>query len=419
MTVLMGRGEIRASKGPAGAPRDPALAEWLGAGAASVAGQVVTSQTSLQASAVYACVRNTAETMASMPCVLKRATEGETGRRRTTDATEHPLYHVLLREPNEWQTAFDFWGTAVEHLQLRGNFYARIRRNGSGQTVALDPLHPDRVTPYWTRNRRPAYEHRPTDGPREILLAGEVLHVRGPLQGDGLKGASPITLHRETVGMALASRDYGARLFRNDARPSGVLEMDGTLDDEPFQRLKDGWQDAYGGVNRHNVAILEHGAKYRNIGMTNEDAQYLETRGFTDVEIARLFRVPPHKIGIKSQMTLNNIEHQNREWVTDTLMPVARRIEDPISRDLLTARGRRTLFARFDFGELLRGDVKAQTEAHTKGIQWGYYCPNDVRERMQLNPIGPEGDVYLTPVNMQAMTALLPDSDDERDDDET
>ena len=229
------------------------------------------------------------------------------------------------------------------------------------------------------------------------------------MQGDGLMGASPIALHRETFGMALASRDYGARLFANDARPRGVLEMDPghALDEMGFERLKASWKKAYSGEDRHGVAILEQGTKFRSIGMTNEDAQYLQTRGHTDIEIARLFRIPPHKIGIKTQMTFNNIEHQNREWVTDTLMPLARRIEDAISRDLLTPAGRRELAARFDFGELLRGDAKAQTEVNTKGIQWGYFSPNDVRERLGLNPIGPEGDVYVSPVNMQPMAALL------------
>ena len=399
--------ESRTSKSNLGHPGDPVLSNWLGLSEPSASGQVVTVKTALHASAVYACVRNTAETIASLPCVLKRVSRDEAGRRRTEDATVHPLHGVLLNTPNNWQTAFDFWAGVVEHLQLRGNHYSKIRRNGAGRTVALEPLHPDRVQPYWTRNRRPAYDHQPENGPREILLASEVFHVRGPLQEDGLMGMSPIQVHRETVGMALASRDYGARLFANDTRPRGVLSVDGVLNSEAHERLREQWRKTYGGPDRHGTAILEENAKFQSIGMTNEDAQYLETRGFTDAEIARLFRTPPHKIGIKTQMTLNNIEHQNREWVTDTLMPLARRIEDAISRDLMTAQGRSSLKAMFEFAELLRGDVKAQTEANTKGVQWGYYSPNDVRERLGLNPIGPEGDVYVTPANMMAMESLL------------
>ena len=406
LIVLLG-GERRAAKGPSGPPRDPVIAEWMGSGAASASGQTVTVRTALQASAVFACVRNTAETIASLPCVLKRVMVDQAGRRRSEDATDHPLHDVLLRTPNSWQTPFDFWEMLVEHVQLRGNHYSRIVRNGAGRTVALEPLHPNHMTPYWTRDHRPAYVHQPEHGPREILLAGEVFHVRGPLQGDGLMGATPIALHRETFGMALASRDYGARLFANDTRPIGVLQMEGKLDDESLQRLKANWHDAYGGGNRHRLAILEQGLMFNNIGMSNEDAQYIETRGFTDLEIARLFRVPPYKIGILEKSTLNNVEQQNRAWVTDTLVPLARRIETAVVRDLMTPHGRQRFAAMFEFDQLLRGDVKVQSEAHAKGIQWGWYSPNDVRERLGANSIGPEGDVYVTPVNMVAMESLL------------
>ena len=398
--------ESRASKTDLGHPGTPALAEWLGAGAPSASGQVVTATTALQASAVYACVRNTAETIASLPCLLKRVSRDDAGRRRTEDAVAHPLHGVLLNAPNDWQTSFDFWEMVVEHLQLRGNHYSRVIRNGAGRTVALEPLHPDRVTPYWTRDRRPAYEYQPDDGAREILLTGEVFHVRGPLQDDGLAGMSPIRIHRETIGMMLAARDYGARFLANDARPSGVLMVPG-LTDEGRDRLKRNWREAYGGPNRHGTAVLEGDAKFQNIGMSNADAQFLQLIGATDLEIARLFRVPPYKIGIIEKSTFNNVEQQNRAFVTDTLMPLVRRIEDAIARDLMTAQGRRTLKAMFDFGELLRGDVKAQTEANAKGIQWGWDSPNDVRERQGRNPIGPEGDVYVSPVNMQPMEALL------------
>ena len=129
-------------------------------------------------------------------------------------------------------------------------------------------------------------------------------------------GMTPIAIHRETIGMALASRDYGARLFANDARPRGVLEIEGVLGEEAFNRLQASWRETYAGENRHGVAILEQKAKFHSIGMTNEDAQYLETRGYTDLEIARLYRVPPYKIGILEKSTLNNVEQQNRAWIT-------------------------------------------------------------------------------------------------------
>ncbi len=385
---------------------------WLQAGAVSAAGQTVTASSALQSSAVYACVRNTADTVASLPCVLRRLTVDDAGRRRSEEAANHPLYRVLLETPNAWQTAFEYWRTLVWHVQLRGNHYSRVLRNGAGRTTALEPLHPDRVRPYWTREGRPAYALQAAEGRPEILLPREVFHVRGPQEGDGLLGMTPVEIHRETIGMALAARDYGARFFANDARPSGVLTAPG-LNDEGLARLKRDWGEAYGGGNRHGTAVLEDGVKFENIGMSNADAQFLELIGATDLQIARLWRIPPHKIGIKTQMTLNNIEHQNREWVTDTLMPLARSIEDAVCRDLLSAGARRSLTARFDFAELLRGDVKARTEANARGIRWGWFSPNEVREREGLNPIGPQGDVYVSPANMQSMRAAAAAEEEE------
>ena len=369
--------ERRASKTAGVALSDPVLAEWLGSGTMSAAGQTVTVNTALQASAVYACVRNTAETIASLPCVLKRVSRDEGGRKRSEDALDHPLFSVLLEAPNAWQTAFDYWEMVVEHLELRGNHYARVVRDKNGQTMALEPLHPDRVRPLWS-NGRPAYEVQPRKetgrSGRDILLSEEVFHIRGPLQGDGLMGSSPIRNHCETIGLALAARDYGARFFANDARPSGILNVPG-LNEEGQLRLKREWQEAFGGPNRHRTAVLEEEAKYQNIGMSNQDAQFLELVGATDLQIARLFRTPPYKIGIIEKSTFNNVEQQNRAWVTDKLAPLAQRIEDAIARDLLTTQGRRALVARFDFSELLRGDIKTRTEANAKNIQWGVPVP--------------------------------------------
>ena len=122
---------------------DPALSALLGWTEPTASGQAVTAQTALQASAVFACVRNTAETIAALPCTLRRLSRDEDGRRRTEDAVAHPLYSVLLNSPNDWQTTFDYWAMGVEHLQLRSNHYTRIIRSGAGRTVALEPLQPD------------------------------------------------------------------------------------------------------------------------------------------------------------------------------------------------------------------------------------------------------------------------------------
>ena len=379
-------------------PRDPALAELWGE-APSSSGQVVNPKTALSSSVVFACVRNTAETLASLPCLLKRIEIDDKNRRRVYNAINHPLFPVLSQTPNRWQTAFEFWELAITHLELRGNSYSYIVRNAIGQVTELIPIHPDTIMPFWTRDKMPAYQWTPMNGPSEVLLFGEVLHIRNFTYGDGLLGSNPIKMHRETIGVALASRDHGARLFANDARPRGVLYTDKTLFDPAQKRMAKDWGEKYGGQNRGRIAILEEGLKYTSLSMSNEDAQYIQSRGWDALEIARLFRTPPSKVGITEKSTFNNVEQQNRNWVTDKIGPITRRCVMAVVRDCLTATGRKTFAPLFDLAGLLMGDLKARTDHYSKGIQWGWWSPNDVREKEGENPIE-EGDVYRSPLNM-------------------
>ena len=386
-------------------PRDPALADLFG-DSPSASGQSVTAKSSLSSSVVFACIRNTSETLASLPCRLKRFEIDEKGRRRTYDAIRHPLYPVLLQQPNSWQTAFEFWELAITHLELRGNSYSYIVRNMAGQVTELLPIPPDQIQPFWTRERTPAYQWTPINGPSEVLLFGEILHIRNFSYGDGLIGANPIRMHRETIGMALAARDHGARLFANDARPRGVLYTDKTLSDPAQKRMDQDWKEKFSGPNKGRIAILEEGLKYEKIGMTNEDAQYIQNRGFTALELARLFRNPPSKVGITEKSTFNNVEQQNRNWVTDKIGPLTRRIVLAVNRDCLTATGRKKFSPLFDFASLLMGDIKTRTDHYAKGIQWGWFSPNDVRDMEGENPIE-EGDVYRSPLNMGPLEDVL------------
>ena len=136
-----------------------------------------------------------------------------------------------------------------------------------------------------------------------ILRPADVLHIPG-LGFDGLVGYSPIAMAKNAIGMAIACEEYGAKFFANGAAPGGVLEHPGTLKDP--QRIRESWQSTYGGTsNAHRIAVLEEGMKYTPIGISPEQAQFLETRKFQINEIARIFRVPPHMVGdLKSRAFL-------------------------------------------------------------------------------------------------------------------
>lgn len=388
----LGRDEVRGLP-----PRDPALSGLFGGGEAA-SGIVVTPDTAMRATAVYACVQYLARSIAAMPLILyQRLPDG--GKERDY---EHPLGRVLHDQPNGWQTAFDFRAMLQAHLSLRGNAYARIVSANGAPVSALIPLHPDRVRPLPRRvNGRLAYEHWPLDGGREILLQEEVLHLRGLSLGpDGVLGLSPIDSLREAVGLALAAETYGARFYRNDARPGIVVKHPGRLSPEGAARLKASWNSQFAGAaNAHKTAVLEEGMDIVPIGMTAEQAQFLETRKFQRGEIASIFGVPPHKIGDLERATFSNIEHQAIEVVTDTIRPWAVAWEQALTRDLFTGDMRRTHMVAFNLDGLLRGDIESRYRAYATGRQWGWLSANDVREREDMNRID-GGDIYLAPVNM-------------------
>lgn len=376
-------------------PRDPVIAEWWGGSANSASGQVVTADTAMRVAAVFSCVRVISESLAQLPLVLYR--QLSEGKERAKD---HPLYRVLHTKPNRWQTPYEFKRMLAGHAVLRGNGYARIAHTPGIAVAELIPLHPDRVRPFWY-NGAPAYEYTPPNGgPTQTIMHGEMFHLRG-YSDDGLSGLNPIALHREAVGLALATEDHGARLFSNGVRPSGVLKMAGHLkDDETRKKFKQSFREAYAGSAKSGeTLLLEDGLEWTQIGMTSEDAQFLETRQFQKSEIASIFRVPPHMIGDLTRSTNNNIEQQSLEFMTHTLGPWITCFEQAVTRDLIPENEQEDLIAEFMAEAMLRGDIKTRYTAYASGRQWGFLSANDIRRKENMNPIE-DGDEYLTPVNM-------------------
>ncbi len=357
----------------------------------------------MQTSAVYACVKILAETVASLPLHLYK--KGKNGKNES--AEQHPLYSCLYEMPNEEMTSFEFRETMMTSLLLWGNAYARkIKKNG--HITELWYLKPQYMTVERdTQTGRIKYTYSDDITNQTYVYRPEqIFHIKG-LSLDGVTGLSPIAQAREAVGLSLATEEYGAKFFGNGARPGGVLEHPGILKDP--EKLRESWNKVYQGTqNSHKVAVLEEGMKYHTIGIAPEDAQFLETRKYQVNEICRIFRVPPHLVGDLERATFSNIEHQSIEFVQHTIRPWLVRWEQAISRSLLDEKERLLYFARFNVDGLMRGDYKSRMEGYAVGRQNGWLSANDIRGLEDLPPISKEqgGDVYL--VNGNMMTANQP-----------
>ena len=218
---------------------------------------------------------------------------------------------------------------------------------------------------------------------------------------DGLVGYSPIAMAKNAIGMAIACEEYGAKFFANGAAPGGVLEHPGTIKDP--QRVRESWQSTFGGSgNANKIAVLEEGMKYTPIGISPEQAQFLETRKFQINEIARIFRVPPHMVGDLEKSSFSNIEQQSLEFVKYTLDPWVIRWEQSIQRSLMSKDEKAVYFVKFNLEGLLRGDYQSRMNGYAIGRQNGWMSANDIRELENLDRIPEEegGDLYLINGNM-------------------
>tara|TARA_R110000851_G_scaffold118258_1_gene245559 strand:+ start:1952 stop:3442 length:1491 start_codon:yes stop_codon:yes gene_type:complete len=355
-------------------------------------GVVVNEDTALQYSAVYAAVRLLSESVASLPLHTYERLEG--GKER---AREHPTARLLAGSVNPRLSSYSFRETLQAHALTWGNGYAEIVRDGSGNPVELLPITPDRVRV--DQDSAGVLTYIVDESVK--LASDDVFHLAG-LGFDGIIGYSPIRLARQCIGLGLGAERFGSSFFGNSARPAGVLSHPNRLSKEAAENLREGWKSAYAGVdNSGKTAILEEGMSWQSLGVSNDDAQYLETRQFQIVEIARWYGVPPHMIGSLDNATFSNIEHQGIEYVTYSLRPWLVRWEQEIRRKLYSDD---VFFSEFQVDGLLRGDTKTRYDGYKVARETGWLSVNEIRALENLNGVD-GGDTYIQPMNMDTVGA--------------
>ena len=383
-------------------PRDAVSAATTFSFGIAGSGKSVNARTAIQVSAVYACVRVIAETVASLPfSVFEQGKEG------SHKALDHPLHRLLHDEPNPEMTSFVWREAMLTHLLLWGNSFSQILRAGRGSIVGLYPLLPDRMEVDRDDKGNLTYTYSTTSGQTVKLRLEDVLHIPG-LGFDGIMGYSPIAVERNAVGLSIASEEYGSKFFSNGARPSGILTHPNTVKNP--KALRESWDAAYGGSgNANRVAVIEEGMTFTPISMPNNEAQFLETRKFQVEEICRIYRVPPHMIGDLEHATFSNIEHQSIDFAVHCIRPWLVRIEQSINRALFSEKEKGRFYCQFNLDGLMRGSYKDRMEGYAIGRQNGFLSANDIRRLENQNPIPASegGDAYLVNGNMLAISTIL------------
>lgn len=352
--------------------------------------------------AVWAAVRCIAETLGVLNMhVFQNLPNGGTKRR-----SDLKLDALLRRAPNKFMSAMTFREILVGHALTWGNGYAEIEWDQAQRPIALWPILPHQMRPVIIDDEL-FYEFRSSKGEVYYVERDSIFHLKG-FGFDGLMGYDVISYFANTIGHAIAVETFSSSYFGNGTHLSGGLFAKRRLSAEARNSLREEFVAAYSGPRKaFRMGVFEEGLEWKPFGLSPEASKLIESRQVSVEDVARIFRVPQHKIGHLLRSTNNNIEHQGIEYVVDTILPWATRIEQEADTKLLSKALQRDHYTKLNVATLMRGDMKSRYEAYKIGREWGWLNANQIAELEDMNPIGEAGDVYIVPLNYQSIDALL------------
>jgi HK97 family phage portal protein len=369
-------------------------------GGPTLAGSEVNECTVDGIPAVYTCIRILADAISQSAPLLYRSL----GKRGREEAADHPLYSTLRYLPNPEMTGADWLDVMARSMFGWGNAYSEVVRDSQGQAVALWPLFPGAMAvDRDPATRRKRYQYTHADGRVQTWFYDA---NRPPIHQwminslDGMTGRAPVRMLRESMGLTKAAEEFGARYFGGGAHPGGLLTTAGKLDPDRAKRMRDDWERLHSGLDRaHRVAVLEQGLTFEQVSIDPNDAQFLETRQFQDLQMAGVFGIPAFMINAASASNWGTgIESQKNALVSLTLRPYFEKIQQAMKRDLLGRRDFETYSIEFDLTPLLRGDYAQRMTGHATALNWGINTLNEVRELEGWNPVK-GGDQPVPPLS--------------------
>lgn len=357
----------------------------------SAAGVNVTPELAMTLSAMYCGVTTIAYDLATLPAETRKYHQDDEGsdliRGRAVDYLKggiSDLAYMLRWAPNDYQTATEFFVGHVAQWLLRGKAYAEIVDGPRGFLAQLLPRHPDRVFPERLPNGNIRYKLIEANGKPRYLTQQE-MHVVRDLSTDGLQSLSRVVYGAGALGSALAAERAAGKFFKSGMTAATVATYKGDMDEEDEKALHTSISRYAAGVeNSFGLMLIPDDVTITNLGVEPEKAQMMLAREWGAREVARLLRMPPHKLMIAGTQTYASQVQSATDYVVGCLRPIAHTFEQAIQRDLILAKD--TYFVRFKLAELLRGDPTALASYYEKAIQNRWMRPSEVRLEVDLNP---------------------------------
>jgi len=353
----------------------------------------VTHKNALTFTGAFSAISTKAENLASLPKQVFETTPN--GKR---EDKKHPVYSLIHFQPNPMMNDFVFWEKIEADVAGWGNSVVVIEANGGGVPKHLWPVEPSNFNIKKVDGQ--LYYTIPTGDFAGTYHSSQILHFKY-FTLDGIMGVDPISLAAQAIGIGLNGQTFAAEYFEKKGALRGVFEMEGELGEAAFKRVT----ERLSKQKNHATPLLENGIKYKNISVSPDAAQAIQSRIFSIQDAARIWKVPVSLLAENSHSTFSNTEQQDIQFVKYGLRPECKRFETECETKLFSGAEREVYSVKFDLKGLLRGDLKTQALFYHYGILDGWMTRNEVRGHENMNPI--DGlDEPLVPVNMTTPDAL-------------
>lgn len=344
-------------------------------------------ETAMRFTAVYAAIRLRSNTIASLP----KSVYDLSGKGRAV-ANSHPVFRLLKYRPNRYQNPFAFWNFINICVDGWGNGYVIIRRGQAAQPEELIPVHPQQVLLVEVNGRK-WYKVGGTKHYDGLYSDEDMMHFYF-FSKDGLQGVNPIEYNAGAIARGIGSQDYGNSFFQKMGSMQAVIETDEKLSRDKVNTFLTNFEES----KKFGNPLLTHGFKWKDITLSPESAQMIESSTFALQDVCRIFMVPPHLLGDLSRSTFSNIEHQDIEFVKHYIRPTVKMYEQELDRKLFFEDEWGQMETKFNLDGLLRGDMTTRADFYQKAVLGGWLSRNEAREMENLNPV--EGlDEMLYPGN--------------------
>jgi HK97 family phage portal protein len=380
-------------------------------GKSTKSGEVVSPGNALTLSAYFAAMRAISEDVGKMPWELFRQLDNGNKELALSD----PRFFLTNDEPNSETGRMAFKETVQSWALGWGNGYAHIVRDSGANPTAMWQIHPSRVKPIRLdmddSSTEIVYEVQIGDKSENrftIIPFEDMFHLHG-LGDDGLVGYSILQMAADSLGIGLATQNFKAAFFGNGTAFGRVIEHPAQLSETARANLRNSISEIYQGAGKgFQNLVLDEGMKLatNNGWISPEDAQLLQESEFSVNEVARWFRIPPHKIQQLLHPTFNTLEQQNQEYTNDTLGPWLERWDAEAERKLLFDDEKRSMFWDHDMFSLVKGDFKTRADVYNKMIFSGVMMPNEARSRENMNNDNENGDQQFMQTSMGTLDSI-------------